>query len=310
MIGIEEIATYIPSSGRDNFALARQFGKTEDFVKNRLGGHLLPVMEAGMDTSDLAGKALVNLLRKAGMEKNEIECLVVCTQNPDGNGLPHTSAIIQEKIGLSEQLAAFDISLGCSGFVYGLDVIRGFMHAAGLHRGVLITADPYSKIIDKQDPNTVMLFGDAATATLISDHNPKFSIEQSIYATYGKGCKDLKNIDGKLYMNGRNVFNFVATKAVQQIRELLKISNLSKDAIDCYLLHQGSRYIVETMANRLEVTERVILSMDKTGNTVSSSIPLILEGIMNNRNMNKVLLSGFGVGFSIGTMILNRIEYN
>lgn len=308
MIGIREIATYIPSSGRDNFKLARQFGKNDEFVTNRLGGHVLPLMEEGMETSDLAVNALSNLLKKTGLNKNEIDCIVICTQNPDGNGLPHTSAIVQEKAGLSEKVAAFDISLGCSGFVYGLNVVKGFMNAADLKTGVLITADPYSKIIDDQDVNTVMLFGDAATATLLTKHNPKFLFGQSLYATYGKGRNDLKNIDGTLYMNGRNVFNFVATKGVQQITELLKKGKLSKEEIDCYVLHQGSRYIVETVAGKLDILEKTIVSMKNTGNTVSSSIPLILEKIFEDKNMNRVLISGFGVGFSIGTMIINRME--
>lgn len=310
MIGIKEISSYIPSSSRDNFKLAQKFGKTDEFVTKRLGGHVLPVMEQGMETSDLATKALLNLLTKIGLDKNEIDCLVICTQNPDGGGLPHTSAIVQEKAGLPESVAAFDISLGCSGYVYGLNIVKGFMSASGLTTGVLITADPYSKIIDERDINTVMLFGDAAAATLITNNKPVFTFGQSMYGTYGKGASDLKNIDGVLYMNGRNVFNFVATKALKQITDLLKKEGLSKNVIDCYALHQGSRYIVETLANKLRVNEKVAFSMEKTGNTISSSIPLILEEILDDASINRILISGFGVGFSMGAMILTRTTNN
>ena len=309
MIGLKAISSYIPSMTRDNFALAKQFGKSEEFVIQRLGGHVLPLMEEGMETSDMAVKALTRLLNETGLDKKEIDCLVLCTQNPDGRGLPHTSAIVQKKAGLSVSVAAFDISLGCSGYVYGLNIVKGFMEASGLRTGVLITADPYSKIIDENDMNTVMLFGDAATATLITD-DPLFSFGESVFSTHGEGASDLKNEDGVLYMNGRNVFNFVATEVVQQIENLLRIANLSKEDIDCYVLHQGSKYIVETLSRRLDIQNKVICSMEKTGNTVSSSIPLILQKtIMQNRN-NKILISGFGVGFSIGTMIIERSTTN
>jgi 3-oxoacyl-[acyl-carrier-protein] synthase-3 len=175
-----------------------------------------------------------------------------------------------------------------------------------LNNGVLITADPYSKIIDEKDVNTVMLFGDAATATLITDRNPEFTLGQSMYGTIGKGAENLKNIDGILYMNGRKVFNFVATKALKQIVELLEREGLSKDDIDLYGLHQGSRYVVETIAKKMGIEEKVAFSMKYTGNTVSSSIPLILEKVLEDKNIQTILISGFGVGFSMGAMILNR----
>src|SRR3546814_2884839 len=102
------------------------------------------------------------------MALNEIQVLVVVTQNPDNN-LPHVAAQVHGKAALPEQCAAFDVSLGCSGYVYGLSIITSFMAVNGFERGVLITADPYSKIVDKNDKNTRLLFGDAATATLISN---------------------------------------------------------------------------------------------------------------------------------------------
>jgi len=306
MIGIKEIASFVPLSGHDNFKLAQHFGKTEEFVKKRIGGHFLPVMDQELDTSDIGTKALLNLISKANLKREDIDCLVVCTQNPDGNGLPHTSAIIQKKAELPKTVAAFDISLGCSGFVYGLNIVKGFMHASDLKTGILITADPYSKIVNSKDPNTAMLFGDAATATLLTSNNSQLSLGPSIYGTDGTGGNALINKDGQLYMNGRAVFNFAVQKVCEHIPLLLRKAGLLMNAIDCYILHQGSRYLVETIAKRLGIKEKVICAMEKTGNTISSSIPLILEQEINNHRNKTILISGFGVGFSIGSMILFR----
>ena len=306
MIGIKEIAVSIPVEFRDNFEQAKQFGESEQFIRERIGAERLPVMAEGQDTSDLAAGAVQNLLDKAGVQANDVDCLVVCTQNPDGCGLPHSSAIVQDKCGLPKNMAAFDISLGCSGYVYGLFVIKGFMEAAGLKRGVLVTADPYSKILDTDDKNTSLLFGDAATATLVTEE-PVFRLGGGTFATDGSGAAHLVNNNGKLHMNGRQVFNFAATRVPEQIRSLLSLHGLGIDDIDLFVLHQGSRYIVDTLAKRLDIpAEKVPMELALTGNTVSSSIPLVLEKYIRNKDKNRVVLSGFGVGLSWGSVILYR----
>ena len=113
-----------------------------------------------------------------------IDCLVVVTQNPDGDGLPHTSAIVHAKLNLKTSCAVFDISLGCSGYVYSLSIIKSFMESNSLKNGLLFTCDPYSKIIDINDKNTSMLFGDAATVTMMNT-KPKLLLDKFIFATSG-----------------------------------------------------------------------------------------------------------------------------
>src|SRR6185437_3685113 len=145
--------------------------------------------------------------------------LVVVTQNPDRN-IPHVSAQLHGRAGLSESCAVFDISLGCSGYVYGLAIVKSFMQAQGLRSGVLITADPYSKIIDPADRNTVLLFGDAATATLIAD-DPVWTLEAFSFGSRGKDWPAIRTEAGKFVMNGRGVFNFAATTVPNDITAML-----------------------------------------------------------------------------------------
>ncbi len=307
MIGVQAIASYTPSNVRDNFSQAEQFGKEEQFVRERIGAMQLPIKDSDVETSDLASNAIEHLLNQTGVPAGNIECLVVCTQNPDGCGLPHTSAIVQHKVGLSNRVAAFDISLGCSGYIYGLAVVKGFMQDAGLSKGILVTADPYSKILDFDDVNTSMLFGDAATATLLSTE-PVYNIGQPLLGTDGSGASFLFNNDGRLYMNGRQIFNFAATRVPSQILALLEREEMNADDIDQFVFHQGSRYIVSTLAKRLKIPEvKAPVCLEKTGNTVSSSIPLILEQSIQDSELNRILLSGFGVGLSWGSTILTKI---
>lgn len=308
MIGIRCIASYIPAHSIDNVQQAREFGEGEEFARNKVGALQLPRKAETEDTSDLAARALAALIAKSGLRTNDIGAVVLVTQNGDGAGLPHTSAIVHQKLGLPRNVAVFDISLGCSGYVYGLSVLSGFMQASGLDNGVLITADPYSKIVSPQDKNTTLLFGDAATATWLSN-DPEWIALPGSYVTDGGGAKHLMVENGRLSMNGRQVFNFALINVPLEIRRLLEREHLNEHDIDLFCLHQGSASIVEGIARQFPLVQsKFVLDMERTGNTVSSSIPLLLEKHLDASSMKNVLLSGFGVGLSIASTIIRRRE--
>src|SRR5262245_53717197 len=142
MIGIQAIGTYLPTDRIDNRDRQAQFEVDEAFLRDKSGMVRLATRAPGEETSDLCRSAFADLQRKARLRTEDIDCIVVCTQNPDGRGLPHTSAAVHAVLGFPDTCAAFDISLGCSGFVYGLSIIQGFMQANDLRKGLLFTADP------------------------------------------------------------------------------------------------------------------------------------------------------------------------
>lgn len=240
MIGIEQIASYVPSQRDSNFEKKQQFGIDDDFIKKKIGVHTVSRKLANEETSDMCVRAFESLRDKSGISADEMDCIVVCTQNPDGYGLPHTSAIVQSKIGGREDCAVFDISLGCSGYIYSLCIVQSFMAANGMSKGVLFTADPYSKIIDPDDKNTSLLFGDAATITLLGN-NPIFMAGHFAFGTRGSEYAAIQRVGDHLKMNGRAVFNFSATMVPQQIKQVLKMSNNNIEDIDLFLLHQASK---------------------------------------------------------------------
>jgi 3-oxoacyl-[acyl-carrier-protein] synthase-3 len=168
MLGIRAIASYPPDHLVSNIERAEAAGKAVHFIIDKVGFTSVLRKSEGQDTSDLCFSAVkVLLAQNPAINRDQIECLIVVTQNPDGFGLPDTSAIAQHKWGLSENVAAFDVSLGCSDFVYGLRIILAFLNAHGLRHGLLFTSDRYSKVIDPEDYNTEVLFGGAAAVTYI-----------------------------------------------------------------------------------------------------------------------------------------------
>jgi 3-oxoacyl-[acyl-carrier-protein] synthase-3 len=307
-LGIAAVAAYIPDDYLDNLERAPALDAGEDLLRDKIGVLKVSRKHADEETSDLAVKAVRRLFEQGAARPEQVDCLVVVTQNPDGYGLPHTSARVHGKLGLPTSCAVFDLSLGCSGYVYGLSVITALMQAQGLRCGLLVTADPYSKIINPHDRNTSLLFGDAAAATLITDR-PQWRIGRFDLGSDGSFADDLAVPAHSHYfhMNGRAVLNFSARKVPESILHALEINGVALGEVDRFLLHQGSRHVVHQIARRLGVPdEKAPFLATDYGNTVSSSIPLLLTHDLIRQD-RCVVLSGFGVGISWGSTVLWRV---
>jgi len=309
MLGIKAITSYLPNGRSKNIDLLSQFDMDENFLKEKIGVLERTIKSSDEDTSDLAFQALQRLMLEQELSPDSIQVLVVITQNPDHN-IPHVSALVHGRACLPDSCAVFDISLGCSGYVYGLSILKSFMEANGMTKGILLTADPYSKIIDETDRNTVLLFGDAATATLIAD-DPILTLEHFRFGSKGKDWSAIRTDGGKFVMDGRAVFNFIATYIPREIRKLLEDMDLDMDQIDRYVLHQGSRFIVKTIADRLKQPMiKFPIDIEHCGNTVSSTIPLILQKELKDPSTTNIVLSGFGVGLSWASCLCKRVGEN
>jgi 3-oxoacyl-[acyl-carrier-protein] synthase-3 len=306
MLGIQEIGVYIPESRVSNYDRKDKFDIDDNFIEKKIGVKSISLKKKSEKSSHLCVKAFYNLEEKLKIDRTLVDCCVVVTQNPDYN-IPHTSAIVHGELELSQSCASFDISLGCSGYVYGLSNIISFMEFNNLQHGLLFTADPYSEIVDTEDKNTALLFGDGATVTYITKSGLwrpfKFS-----FGTDGSNYRELINRD-KLYMNGRSVFNFTATVIPKLIKTFLSELQINDESIDKYVLHQGSRYIVDTIRKRIGTsTDKIPFDMFDYGNTISSSIPIILEKELGKDVNKRIVIAGFGVGLSWGVAILEKME--
>ena len=307
IIGIKDIGSYIPQNFINNYERINEFETDEAFIRDKVGFETLSRKSTEEETSDLCVKAFEDLQSGTKLTTDLIDCFVLCTQNPDGAGLPQTSAILHRKLALKDNIASFDISLGCSGYVYGLSVLKSFMIENGFKNGLLFTADPYSKVLNHSDRNTELLFGDAATCTWLSE-DPKYMILKSRFATDGSNWDSIivNKTTLLLSMKGKDVFMFTMKKIPIQIDQCLLDNTLKKDDIDIFIFHQASKYIVDNLTKNLNIPEeKVPFKAQNVGNTVSSSIPLVLKEVLNSR-YKFILLSGFGVGLSWATTILKK----
>lgn len=326
---IKAIASAVPGTVEDAAAIAAATGANVDFIIDKVGireRHVLAADETGVD---LAEAACRRLFEATGLAPSEVDLLVFVTQTPD-YPIPHNSALLAARLDLSPRLAAFDISLGCSGFVYALSVVEHFLAGEELDTALLVTCDPYSKIIAAEDKATNAVFGDAATATLVHRTDGLLKAGRCDYGTDGGGYRALireaggaKNplIDGpdepapqyernslRLQMRGRDVYDFVMTRVPESVERCLARNGLSLDRIDRFALHQGSQHMLRSLAGRIGAPDdKVLYNIDRYGNTVSSTIPMLLEEELSKdgASSRRILISGFGVGLSWATNVLS-----
>lgn len=279
-------------------------------------------------TSDLCFHAAEKLISELNWNKEDIEVLVFVSQTADYI-LPVSSVILQERLGLSNSCVAFDVPLGCSGYVYGMSIISSMMKATGLKKGILLAGDTSSKLLSQQDKSTVPLFGDAGTATafeydsnannlyfdlgsdgsgknaiILKDGGARNRITQNSleYHEYESG---IKRNSCHLVLEGMDVFSFGISQAPKTINLLLDKFDLDKEKIDYFVFHQANLMMNKMIVKKLKLPqEKVPYSLQKYGNTSSATIPLTIalnlkEGLFNSTK--ELIVCGFGVGLSWGT---------
>jgi len=309
MIGINGIGIYVPETVESNLEKLCKFSVNENFIINKIGFLNLSRKSQFQTASDLAYRAFLNLIKN--YEVRDIECVCFCTQNGD-HLIPHTAAIMQHKLGLPNSCAAFDISMSCSGYIYSLHIAKAFMESNGFKTGLLFTADPYSEIICKDDKNTNLLFGDAATVTLLTE-KPVYNIRKSDFITCGDKYEALmRNENTTLKMNGRTILNFCSENVINSIKNCLLKNSLSASCVDTILLHQASKFIVDLISKKItenfsKFQGEIPFMAKNIGNTISSTIPILLNDIVNNTSKNAILLCGFGGGLSAATTFIEKV---
>ncbi len=307
-IRVARIGVHIPPSRQSNVPLLSGFGVDEDFMRRRIGVVKRAVKAPDQQISDLCVEAFNDLTRKMPeLDRDSIQLVCLVTQNPDSS-IPHTSAVIHQQLGLPASCMTFDLSQGCAGFTHALGVVTSLAERFNFDNALIFTCDPYSTVVDPSDRDTALLFGDAATATLLHRSGQGYRLVDAVFGTR-PGSSSVLRFEGRLIMEGSNVFKCAAREVPPSIRHLLERHHLRIDDIDLYLLHPGSRYLLDVLRADLGVTEdRLPFEASEYGNTVSSSIPLMLASRLDEgQSKARILLSGFGVGFSWGTCLLEQI---
>ncbi len=275
-----------------------------DNVKKKTGINNLYLSGKNEDVLNLSVKSCKKSLKN--FHKDKIDCVIVITQTAK-NKLPSISCMIQNKLKLKKNILAFDISLGCSGFVYGLAVINSLFISNTAKCALLVCCDTYNKFLNENNRTCKTVFSDAASSCIVKKKSFKKNYKFS-FLTDGSGAKDLIEIDNNIEMIGSNIFQFTTANVPKLFRELLKINNLKKNQIKYFIFHQASKLVLDQLKKILNIPdEKFPINYDKVGNTVSSSIPILLKELQNQkklRSKDKIMLIGFGVGLSASAYII------
>jgi len=315
---IKSISVYVPPVKITNQEIASRFPEWEsEQIFEKIGIKERCIAEPDEFVSDMSVKAIQNLVGEYSVDLSEIDYFILCTQSPDYQ-LPTTACIIQDKVGLKKSCAAIDINQGCSGYIYGLSLASSLVSSGNFKNVLLVTADMYSKNINSEDKGNISLFGDAATATIISTDGEyeigKFTLgsdgsgaENLIIKNGGtKNCKDglSENLNNYLYMNGSAIFNFTSKNVPLLVDENLNLNNVLKEDIDMFVFHQANTFMLNFLRKKINIEQdKFLLNMENYGNTVSSSIPLAFKASFFNELKN-VMFVGFGVGYSWGAVTI------
>ncbi len=330
---IEYISCYYPDKIITNEDLQTEFPNLKIKELTRLTGVLSRHISSQNQTSvDMGVEAAQQLFKETGFDINAINFVIFCSAGGDYI-TPASACIIHNRLGLNSNCGAFDFNQGCTGYIYGLSMADSLISSGNAQNILLITSEAITKTIHQKDSSNRAIFGDAATATIITkgDSDDKqggftFGTDGSkhdkIIIKHGREryplpeCAELDRVDNygnvlnnaNFYMDGSEVFNFSVTKAPELVNDLLKNNNLSFDEIDFFIFHQANQIILETLGKKLKVPEeKLIIEIENTGNTVSSTIPIVLQKSLKSNKIkagDTILIAGFGVGFSWGGTVL------
>ncbi|MBT8326904.1 MAG: ketoacyl-ACP synthase III [Bacteroidia bacterium] len=321
---ITAVGGYVPEKILTNADLEKMVDTNDEWIRTRTGIRQRHIMEDGKATSDICVEAINQILKKKNLSPNDIDLIIVATVTPD-HVFPATANIVSHKIGATNAFS-YDISAACSGFLYGLETGAKFVESGKYKKVIICGADKMSAIIDYQDRNTCVIFGDGGGAVLL-EPTEENGIIDSILKSDGVGKEFLhqkaggsllppshETIDKRMhyvYQEGKTVFKFAVTNMAQVSRDLMDRNNLSGDDVDFLAAHQANLRIIDATAKRMELEkDKVLINIDRYGNTTAGTIPLLLSDFEDKfKKGDTIILAAFGGGFTWGAIYL-KWAYN
>jgi len=318
---ITAVSGYVPEDKLTNFDLEKIVDTTDEWIRSRTGIEERRILKGeGKGISEMIVPAVKQLCEKRGIDPMEIDCLIVGTVTPD-MAFPATANIVCDKIG-ARNAWGFDVSAACSGFLYTLTVGTSLIESGRYKKVVVVGADKMSAIIDYSDRTTCIIFGDGAGAVLLEPNEEGLGIQDSLLRSDGSGCQYLRmkaggsaypataetvaNREHYVYQEGQAVFKFAVKGMADISAELLERNNLTGDDISWLVPHQANLRIIDATANRIGLPkEKVMINIQKYGNTTAATIPLCLwEWEKQLKKGDNIVLAAFGGGFTWGATLV------
>ncbi len=297
-IKISALGSYLPETIVTNDQLSKTVDTSDEWIVSHTGIEQRRYASENENASDLAIKAINNMEK----DVSDVDAIIVATATPDYRGFPSTACIISEKMKLKNVNIAFDITAGCTGFIYALENARALICANSAKKILVIGTEILSRVVDFSDRNTCVLFADGAGCVLVEEGN---SIFNSILGVEKAGADKLYiDNNSHIKMEGRAVYNFAVKRIVETIKNLVEKNNLELEEIDYIVSHQANIRILQAAAKRLKIDEKVFFSnVDKVANTSAASIPIALDFLNKDKNIKEganIILVGFGAGLTYG----------
>jgi 3-oxoacyl-[acyl-carrier-protein] synthase-3 len=318
---ITAVGGFVPEDKLTNFDLEKMVDTTDEWIRTRTGVSERRILRGeGKATSDMVAPAVLDLCQKRGISPEEIDCLIVATVTPD-MVFPATANIACDKIG-AKNAFGFDVSAACSGFLYSLTLGASLVESGRYKKVVVCGSDKMSAIVDYTDRSTCIIFGDGAGAVLLEANDEGYGIQDSLLKSDGSGCHFLHMKAGGslkpasvetvlakehyITQEGQAVFKFAVKGMADVSAELLERNNLTGDDISWLVPHQANLRIIDATANRIGLPkEKVMINIQKFGNTTSATIPLCLwEWQSQLKKGDNIVLAAFGGGFTWGATLV------
>ncbi|MBN2268007.1 MAG: ketoacyl-ACP synthase III [Acholeplasmataceae bacterium] len=304
MIKIISTGKYIPPHIVTNQDLEKLVDTSDDWITTRTGikRRRKAINEL---TSDMAYYAAIDAIEKANYDQTKIDLIIMATITGD-QFTPSTANFIQAKLGLEHQVMSFDINAACTGFVYALEIASSMLQTGRFRSALIIGGEKLSKVIDYTDRNTCVLFGDGAGAMIIEPSQKEQDRAYFYNAAYPDKNNTLTVID-KIFMDGKKVYQFAVDIMEKSIHKILDVANLTMDDIHMIIPHQANERIIQSVSKSSGIPmNKFMLNISEYGNTSAASIPITIAEYLEKHNITnqKILLVGFGGGFTWGSAIL------
>jgi len=318
---ITGVSGYVPEDILSNKDLERMVDTNEEWIVSRTGIKTRHILKGeGLGTSDLAAPAVLDLLKKTNTKPEEVDALICATVTPDYL-FPATANIICDKVGIKDALS-FDIGAACSGFLFSLVTGAQFIETGKYKKVIVVGADKMSSIVDYTDRTTCVIFGDGAGAVMLEAREDGTGILDSILRSDGSGkeflhqkgggsvnpssAETVKNKMHYIFQEGKTVFKFAVTRMADVSAEIMEKNNLTSDDVSWLVPHQANLRIIDATARRMGVDDsKVMVNIDRYGNTTSGTIPLCLWEWEKKLNKgDNIVLAAFGGGFTWGSILI------
>ncbi len=317
---ITAVGAYVPERILSNKDLEKMVDTTDEWILTRTGISERRILEEGKGSSDMGAKAVEDLLKRRGIAADEVECVICATVTPDMM-FPATANIIADKAGIKNAFG-FDLEAACSGFLYALATGAAFIESGKYKKVVVVGCDKMSAITDYTDRTTCILFGDAAAAVLLEPNTEGLGIVDSILKSDGSGRDYLhmkaggslkppthETVDAKehyIYQEGKTVFKFAVVSMANVSYEIMQKNNLSSEDVAWLVPHQANLRIIDATRERMGLPkEKVMVNIDRYGNTTAATIPLCLYEWQDKlKKGDNIILAAFGGGFTWGSIYL------